>query len=794
MWRYYLRTAWIGLNKHRLYSVLSLLSLVVGLACSLFIHAWIEYEKSYDTFHTKAGRTVLFQNEEFMNGDYFKYSYTKYPVRDAIKATYNDIEETVSFVDGNFKIDFFESPLCVFASDDRFLDIFDFPLLYGKKGRLLGDPESVVLSCETAEKIFGKGVNPVGRVLKAKKETYKVAGVLKPIPENTAFHFDMLVNLDHYTRNDYKGWNGGVSFKLFLLLREGVQSEKLERQINPKDYHPKQYHDELATDGNPLKIRLMPLLNIHTQTEGYTAVSSDVISKKYLELFRWVSIVVLLLSVIVFINLTVLTQKSFDKELGIRKVMGAETKHVLAQQLFSTAVVYGVALLGTLILLEVISPFLFFLTGKEFSIYHVLSWQDYAGGCMLLAILVVLSSGYPVWSQRRKNSVSLIRSKAVEKAKKFTLSNGLTVFQLAVSVAIAVSTLVVYGQFRFMLSKSKGSNFETTVCLLFEKGGEAPSEKKAFQKAVDDLPMVKMTEFSNAVFQGDHCMDGYGFRQLDGEYEYVYPQVRYCEGEDFLKMFDIQVIEGRGFNDELETDDNKILVNEAFLRYWNWTEALGKTISRNRREFEIIGIVKDFHMKGLQEEIQPLVIRKDESPRKYARLSMKLHRSGLLHASSEVKRVFKKFFPLGTFNLEFISSRAEVIYSKEKKLLQFFSVFSFISIVISMLGVFSLTGLTLRERDKEVAVRKTYGAEAHSLIWMLCKRYAYLLLVSFALAVPFLFWYLSQWLSGYAYHISLSAWPFFGGMILLVLCVALTVAYHVWELMKVDPAEALKTE
>ncbi len=799
MFKNYLKIAWRNLTKNKGYSVINIGGLAIGMACFLVIAMFIRNEMSYDSYHEKGDniyRIVHHGSEDNLED---RWVWGNAPVGPALKKDFSEVVEIVQFSGrSDVLLEYNERSFQEgnsFYVDETVFDIFSWPLLSGNPKTALKDPYSIVLTESTAKKYFGNE-DPMGKTMdgvggRANDGLYTVTGVMKDVPANSHFTFDVLLSMSSFyqTRSEiFEAW-GYVDFYTYFLVSDNFDEQAFQAKMPEflKRNRPEEnaeYFYDLTFE--PLKDTY--LNSTAARQPGITGSLSNIY------IFALIGLFILIIACINFMNLATARSLERAKEVGVRKVIGADKLGLRYQFLGeSLLMVLLASILGlTLVLLGL--PVMRSITGKEFltkEIFNGMSLSIYFGMALITGLL---AGSYPAFILSNFKPSSVLKGVFRSSKQGTNLRKGLVVFQFALSIALIASTVIVYFQLGFMLDKNLGFDQEQQLVIDYNWDGQVMENMETIKSEFMNLSEVVSIAGSRTVPGGHFPGAGTDIETAEGNMQNFEPFL-YEIDFDFIPHYEIEVVAGRAYSREFVTDSvSSLMVNESAARsfgYANPMDIVGKRFQQWGREGTIIGVVKDFNYISLHQAVAPLTLRYSQYG-KY--LSMKVKSANMSQAISSIEQKWAAVAPHRPFLYTFLDESFNTQYEADIKFKKLFTLFSFLAILIACLGLLGLATYSAVQRTKEIGVRKVLGAEVSSIVKLLSIDFLKLVLIAILLATPFSWYVMDKWLHVYAYQIDISWWIFVlaGGIALSI--ALLTVSFNAIKAARANPVKSLRTE
>lgn len=800
MWKNYIKTAWRSLLRDKLYTLINLLGLTTGLISFLFIALYVQDEWSYDRYHHKVDRTYRLWEILDFEGAGERSSSMQFPVTPALMNDYPHlIEEMVRFF--NFQRPVFTVQVedikfneeGIFFADSGAFRMFNWPLISGDPETVLAQPNTIVIDEDMALKYFGTA-DPVGKdILIDRGIQLKVGGVMKRVPAQT--HFQPKALISFITLRNFMGpniagnnwvWNPCWTY---LTLQEGIDEKELLDQF--PEFIEKYYPEFMA---GQTSYYLMPLADIHLDSHLEYEIRPNH-ERSYLYILLAIGFIILLIAATNFTNLATARSARRAKEVGMRKVLGAQRSQLISQFLSESVLLVFVAVFLSLLLLEVLMPGFNNLSSKELVSSDLFN-PYFLGTVLLCGLGLGLAAGsYPAVYLSSFEPVSVMKGGSGSIKGKQLFRRVLVVLQFSLSAALIVGTLMVNRQFEFMQGKDPGFDEASVVVM----GGKQPILQRfeAFRTEILAHPSIENFTVMNDIIGEDHNVFEYNYEGMPPDRWQYLPTL--IVDEMFVSTMGLEIVAGRDFNREILSDDTAgVLVNETLVREMGWgtpQDALGQRMTTPHGQERVIGVLKDFHYVSLNEPIRPFVLDMIKEQGFWIQeFAVRIKPGENEAALAHLEEVWTSFGPQFPFEYFFLEERLDTLYQGQNTLRILVGLFSIVAIVISCIGLFALTSLSVEQRTKEIGVRKILGASGISLVQLIAKEFLGLVFIAFVIATPFAYWALNNWLSSFAYSIDFEWSAVLVAGVLSLLISAITISYHAWRVTKTDPVNSLRYE
>ena len=807
MLRNYFTIALRNFFKNRGYTLINILGLSLGLTACIVIFLVIDYDLSFDRFHSKYERIYrVVQNSGTASGTGY-LSVTPYPLTKAMRNDFPDLplvtqlhyqDESVLTVEGER-----QRLNGILFADSLFFEVFDFEVLSGNPKVDLGRPGKVFLTQSMAAKIL-KGKET--KRLKIDKVDLEVAGILADPPPTSHINFTMIVSMASFGPDFIGGfpidhWGLTASGFTYVVLPENMKRENVESRFKPfvEKYHSKE-------DAKRTVQKLQPLRDIHFDKQYLSnpGTNENVDVTNFI-VMGILGVFILLIACINFINLATALSEKKSKEIGIRKTLGAQrnqlTFYFLSETFLLTLLAVLLSLCATEWLLNWINPFL----QKEISLPL---FSNPVLMIFLLGLIVattLLAGFYPALVLSRFSPTSVFKSGFSSPGTSGALvRKGLVVFQFLIAHILIIGTFIVADQMRYFNSKPLGFDEKAVVTIPLPENGKVVSN--ALRTRLESLPGVLNVTYSIGAPISENNMTTGFFLTEDGEDENHGVTVKAVD-RHYLETYGIKVAAGRWFNEsdekladlEIPEDDRKIVyvLNEAAARkvgFQNPEEIVGKSITTGMGDInsEVIGVLKDFHVTSLHREIEPVVFA--IFPKYYYQVGIKISTENLQGTLSAIEKQWKEVFPEGYYEFEFLDDHLATLYKNDEKTFALFKIFAGVSIFIGCLGLYGLISFVANQKKKEVGIRKVMGATVSSILLLFSREFVRLIIVAFLLAAPLTWYLMNRWLQSFAYKVDISWTIFIAGFFAILVIVLVTIAYRAIVAARANPAVTLRSE
>lgn len=799
----YLITSLRNLNKNRVYALINILGLAMGLGCFVLVMSYNRKELSFDKAFSKSPYIYRINTSLDINGVPTHYPLAHFPAGQDMVDEMPGVKATVRMYRPNLfggnvpKVkngDLIFPEENFYLTDSTFFQLFDLPFKYGDAATALNDPYSVVLSEASAVRYFGSG-DPVGKLLMYNDTiSFKVTGVLKRIEFNTHLNFDFVANARAIIRNsispgiDLENSYIGLWYYSYIEVDKTTDVEQLRKQL--PDFVQKHYTDRYKD--NNAYLELQNIQDIHLES---TTMASGQMSppgnKDYVIILALVGVSVLIVACFNFINMATSRYLARSKEVGLRKAIGAGRSQLVFQFLSEASLITFFAGLVGLALVVVCLPLFNELASATLLLKDIFSITDVVGFIFLFALVGALSGLYPAFVLSSLKPALVLKGVTQSPSSIVDIRKVLVVMQFVVSLVLVIGTLIVLSQLRYLQSKDMGFDRER-ILVIRDSGVPIFQNFSTFKNRLLGTSEVKhVTHLSHDL--GQSTLPYYPFKREGKDEEMMLPFL--SAGFDFLETYGLQMVQGRYFDLDSPGDSTlSFVINESAAKQFGWTDAVNRHITfgvNGNQDHRIIGVIKDFNFDPLRTAVGPLVIKFSPA---FGEVSMKLSDGDHLKQVNTVEQIWKEVYPGAPFSYYFLEDGISNAYQEEQKLAKIYSSFCGLAIFIACLGLFALASYTIEKRKKEIAVRKVLGSTAAKISMLIYKDFLVLIGLAFLVAAPVSFLLFDSWLDRFAYHVNVEPSVFLVAVSSVSIISAITVLYQTIKAGLMNPATVLKAE
>lgn len=782
---YFFKITFRNFFRHRFSTGINLIGLTTGLACALFIFLWVQDELNVNKFHEKDARLFRVMEFQTYSNERFATNSTPGILAENLKLDIPEIEyaATTTWVNPamlNFKDKYLKEEGYHVGAD--YFNIFSYPLLEGNPDDVLQEKTSMVISRELAVKFFGDVTSAVGQVIRYEDDrNFTVTGVFENIPLNSTYRFDFVLPFEDYKdRNDWVLSWGNNGPHTFAVLREGASNEEVSNKIRG-------YVQEKNTEESTVELFLKKYSEQYLYGK-YTNGIPDGGRIEYVRLFSIIAIIILMIACINFMNLSTARASKRAHEVGIRKAIGGDRGTLVRQYIGESVIISFISMTLALGIVWLLLPQFNEITDKSIQMSLNLELL----GLCLLAILItgLLAGSYPAFYLTHFNPVTVLKGEIRNSAGEVWARKGLVIFQFAITIILIVGVIVIQKQTYYANTRNLGYNRDNVV--FFNQDGAIEEKRATFLAELRNIPgVVKASSTSHSLLSQQSNTQGLEWRGKDPATKILFENMRVDEA--FQETMGMEMVAGRWFNEAFGNDTTKIVLNETGVRAMGFTpeEAIGETIRLwEEYDLQIIGVLKDFHFQSIHTEVDPAFFWL----RNTWQVAVRLQAGNELATMDHVQQLYEKFAPGFIFDYRFLDDSYQKLYSAEKRIGTLSSYFAGLAILISCLGLFGLAAFTAERRIKEIGIRKVLGANVSQIVVMLSVDFTKQVFISIAIALPVAYYFMKEWLDGFAYTIELSPWIFVCAALLAMLIAWLTVGSQALRAAHINPSQCLKDE
>ncbi|WP_344928857.1 ABC transporter permease [Aquimarina addita] len=804
MFKNYIKIAWRNLWKRKAFTLLNIIGLSIAFTVAILLSMTATFELSHDKFHTDIGRIYqVINKEQTAKGSEISFTHAV-PFTPTLREEVPGVQSISRYLEQNGLVSYGEKDFTIDIAyvDNDFFSMFSFPEIKGNITNALKTKSNVVLTEKSAMKLFGT-LDVIGKtvtlLVNGKHEPFVIAGILHNIPFQSSLEFDIAVNFENHTSytsrmNDWSNKNHEV----YLKLQENIAPIQFEK--NTREFSNLHFADQIenakrdgAQKSKNNQYQEIKLSNF-ADKNFVQIVNGDLIVKKtYPYLILSISILILFIASVNFINMSIGASVYRLREIGVRKTMGAR-KTELFFQFWSESIFIFLSSIGIGLLLasSLLKPFKT-LFRTEASFANITTQSFLISALFGFLIITCLAGGYPAYILSKLGTLQSLKGK-LNMVSKNRLRDSLMVFQFSIAILLMSGSLVLWKQIDYMRTKDLGFNKEQVISFPLNGKKDNRLALELLRNELSNAPQaVSISASDNNFGLGK---DGSGYTSVLG-FDYKERGVKtnmLIVDYDYLQTLDLSLVSGRTFNRKYANDSLSVIINEAMAKEIAEKDPVQKTFSMgDSTKYTIIGVVKDYHFEKLNKKIEPITFFMDSEWDVYYAY-VKIKSNDHLGSLSVVENAWKKIEPNAEFLGSFLDENLDRAIRKERIMTTIITTGSVIAIALSCIGIFAISLLLITQRKKEIGVRKVVGASILSLTMMLSKDFIKLVGIAFILSSPISYWLLNNWLQGYSYRINLSLWFFILSGAVAILIAFLTISVQTIKAAIANPVKSLRTE
>jgi putative ABC transport system permease protein len=798
----YFKVALRNILKHKFYSALNIAGLAMGLASCFIIGLYVLDELTYDKFHSDHENIYSVALHGRIGGQELYTSSSSPPVGQAMVQGIPGVEQAVRLRQwGNVVMKFEDKAFTeteVLLADSNFFQFFSFKLLKGEADKVLKEPNTMVMTPETAEKYFGKE-DAVGKILTVgnDNQAYTVTGITEKPPGNSSIKYDILLSGTSDPNLKSLQWtNNGLFTYIRKTPATSVESvnQKLEEFV--KEHVGPELEagfgvsfEEFQKNGGIYSYYIFPAEDIHLyQNELMDSLSpqSDIM---YVYILGAVGAFILLIACINFMNLSTARSASRAKEVGLRKTLGSQRSKLILQFLAESFIYTLAGMIIAIAAMYLLMPSVQLLSGKELSFSSMLEPVMLMGVIGVFVLVAFMAGSYPAFYLTSFKPVDVLKGKMKAGLKSKGIRSTLVVVQFTISIFLIISTIIVYNQLNYLQEKNIGMDKQNVMIL--RNTGRLDKNRESFKQSIEGQSGIVAASYTNNVFPGINNTTV--FRVAGTDQDRILGT--YYTDYDQASTLKFEILQGEFFTKGHIADSSVCVINEAAVKEFGWEgDVLKRKITNYNGEkpfdMQVIGVVKDFNFESFKIKVRPLVIQFGAVHNNL----MIRYDGAAKEAVEKVQAEWKRIAPNDPFEYAFLDERFDELFREEQRLGQVFTVLTGIAIFVACLGLLGLASFTAEQRTKEIGIRKVMGSTVGSVSSLLSKEFMILVGISFALASGIAYYFMDSWLSSFAYRVPLGVGAFLISGVLAGTIAWLTVSYHFIKAARSNPADSLRYE
>ena len=819
MFKNYFKTAFRSLVRNKNYTFINIAGLAVGIAVCMMIFIIIQFQTSYDTFHSKKDRIYRVLTESH-HADAATTTYGKnvpFPMPAGLKTAFPQLEQVAPIYashndelqvldDNGTPVKNFKEQSGVFYTSPSFFNMFNFPLLAGSY-ESLKDPDNVLLTKEIAETYFGDWKTAIGKTIKIRgyysmgaglfqfpTTPLKVSGILATIPANTDFQLKLVVayGTDFTGDKEYgfqqPQWNQSApDFGCYVLLPPNMSANNFNQQLSA-------YTRKVQPADSKDSYIIQPLNAVHYDAAAGN-YSNKTISHQLLNVLWLIAAFILLIACVNFINLSTAQAVNRAKEVGVRKVLGSNRSQLRIQFIVETSLIVTIAVILAAVITILALPYVNQLLELSLS-FNILTNPAVILFLLVVTIVVTVLAGfYPSIVLSRFNPVNALKSKLAGNATKgISLRRGLVVFQFVIAQALIIGTLIIVQQMNYFMDQPLGFDKEAIVNVPYRPDSTGVKLTDYLKQQLLSNGVQAVSFSSNSPMEDDNNMfTTFKFDHAikDADFQAI---TKFADN-DYVPTYKLQLVAGKNLKPSGWTQE--FLVNESFVKSLGLKkpeDIIGKEVSimNGLIKCPVVGVLKDFNDRSLRQDLAPLLIATNSTM--YRQASIKLSTANIASSMQSIKKIWEKAFPNYVYEYRFLDDKIESFYKQENQLSNLYKIFAVIAIFLSCLGLYGLASFMAVQRIKEVGIRKVLGASVSGVVYLFSKEFIILITIAFIIASPLAWYFMNQWLQDYVYRINISWWIFIVGGISAIVIALITVSFKAIKAALANPVKSLRSE
>jgi len=806
MIRNYITVAYRNILKNKVYSILNITGLAIGIMAFVMIMLYVQYETSFDKQFPNSERIYRVYTRGSLNGD-FEMVATPAPIGAAFKEEIPGVENFTRVRQIGFPVLRYEDKVFSeekwFLADSSYFDVFGLKLLQGDEKTALVKPNTMVITESTAKRYFGDD-DPIGKVINSdRRRDYVVTGVISDPPPNTHFHYDFLVSLMSYpamANNDI--WVSN-NFYTYLLLDENTLPEDVSSKIPDMvlKYAGPQIEQflgvpwsKLVEQGSAYGFYLQPVTDIHLHSHFDYEVEQNG-NILYIRIFSIVAIFILIIACINFMNLATARSTKRAREVGVRKTLGSVRSQLIQQFLTESILLSLISTVFALLLVKLLLPAYNTLGGFQLELNLFSDPIIIPSIILLILIIGIISGSYPAFYLASFNPVKVLKGSSVTKGHKSWLRSGLVIFQFTITIMLFAGTIVIYNQLNYIQNKDLG--YEKENVIIVEKTDDIGRSINAFKSDLMLDPNILSVSNSTALM--GHNFNG-NVRQIQGEpaeNSLIYQE--FLADPYYAETYGLEMAQGRFMDPTRIVDSTAAIINETAAKALGFDDPIGKAIvddfgGEQPILYTIVGVVKDFHIKSLHSPMEPMLLRSFR-PGQFGRFTaVKINPTDIQGTLDYIETIWTKYAIDQPFEYTFLDDDFDQLYDEERRTSKIVTIFSLLALLIASLGLFGLSSYITEQRIKEIGIRKVLGASVSNIYILLSKSILALVVVATIIAWPITYITMNNWLENFAYRITFNQLFFiFSGLIAFIIAQA-TVTSQALKAARSNPIKAIKYE
>ncbi|MFC2160586.1 ABC transporter permease [Acidobacteriota bacterium] len=803
----FIKIAFRNIWKKKLFSLINIIGLTIGITCFFLIIVNVRDEFSYDNFHENKDNIYRVALERIYPDNVVFYAVIPFSIGEAMENDMPEVEDMTRILGGGggavfqYEDQTYQEENVIFV-EPNFFDFFSIPFIKGDPKTAFDTQNGILATREMALKYFGDD-DPIGKILTTPQGEFIVQGVVENVPKNSHIEFNFLVPLAATGFQNQPNYVGFSSYT-YVKLKNGALPGDIETKMPAlvELYAAGQIqaqtgisYQEYTAAGNGYNYFMQPIGDIHLHSNLTNEIKPNGnITYVYVQIA--IAFFLIFIACINFMNLATAQSTSRAREVGIRKIVGSTRGSLIRQFLFESVVTSLISLFLSVVLIQLILPTFNQLIRKQLTLQNLLDPFNIVLFLVIGIIVGIFSGSYPSFVLSSFQPVTVIKGKFATSRGGTFMRNGLVVFQFALSIILISMTILVFKQMNFIQKKDMG--FKKDNIVVVERAFSLQAQGESFKQELLTIPGIAHASGSNTTVQGGFYAGDFFRSDRDAEVKTTRGMVI---DEDFIETMGLEILEGRGFSKEFN-DDWNLLVNESTITEFGWTDPVGMKIRRmgdpdnpTTGEYTIIGVVKDFHYESLHLDIDSFMLfNYPDEQQVYANINVKIRPENVGETLTAIEEKWSQLVPDQPFSYFFLDDRLEELYNNEKTSGQIFNIFSVLTIFIACVGLFGLSAYMASQRTKEIGIRKVLGSTGSKIVILLSKDFSKLVLYAFLPAIPISYFVMDKWLKSFSYRTNISIWIFLMAGLGALFIAQITVSFQALKAANTHPADAIRTE
>lgn len=793
MFKNYFKIAIRQFAQNKGFSFINIMGLAIGIAVSIIGFLYVLNEVSYDRFHENSDRIHRIAVDGLSGTTEIYQTYTAAAYAQALYNDFPEIEKLVRIASWDFQFKFGENSIIekeVFITDSTFFDVFTIPVVRGQKDKLLSIPNTAVITESTAKKFFGED-DPINQVITADSSSYRIVAVVEDLPQNSHFHFTVAVSLISFDGfyNNPSWWSN--SFVTYLLLNENADYKKVESRFPAfiDKYLYKGDYSELAASGSKWEIYLQPLRSIHLNSNLRGEFEANG-KKEYVYIFLIVSIFILVIACINFINLSTAKTEKRAKEVGVKKVVGSSKVELIKQFIGESVIISFIALFIALSLVELTLIYLPTFTGIKLQVPYFSSVFAIPLLFLLGLTVGVLSGTYPALVMSSFKPIFVLKGGRGSNGETSWLRNSLVIFQFMISVVLIIGTFVISSQLNLLQNKNLG--FEKEGVIVIKNASSVRNSIQVIKNEIKSLSFVQSVAQSSRL--PGISLTNWGCR-AEGREDGFTLNVFFAD-EDLKDVLKLEMVKGRFFSRDYGTDTTAIILNEEAAKLIGFDEILNARINFYRDPIlHVIGVVKNIHYESKHQKVHPMaILNASSSTGNPGYITVRVSPGDINQMIQSLTTVWDKYSPGIPIDYTFLDKQYDSLYNNEMQTKKLFLAFSFLAIFIACLGLLGLASFMAQQKTKEIGIRKTFGASVLTITLLLSKSFFKWVVIANIIAWPLAWYFFDNWLNNFEERTAIVWWYFALAALISFFIAWITVSYQTIKSANANPIESLRYE